>query len=188
MLTPRPRKITRVTAPRGWCRCSAESWLWDGRRTARSPVRSGCVELGSRDSSSNRCGARSDSRHLSRGARKPPSRVEQASEQPVRAPGFEPLLGPATSEPDVEVAELVEHSGAVEQRAAVDWIQLASSDVEHGSAGVRVEARTVLGNEGVGREPAQVDLGGAEQGELEVEQGDDVARPTGRSSARGRRG
>src|SRR4051812_21775726 len=40
-------------------------------------------------------------------------RVEQASEQPVRAPVFEPLLGPATGEPDVEVAELVEHRGAV---------------------------------------------------------------------------
>ncbi len=74
-------------------------------------------------------------------------RVEQASEQPVRAAVFEPLLGPAAGEPDVEVAELVEHSGAVEQRAAVDCIQLASSDVERGSAGVRVEARTVLGNE-----------------------------------------
>src|SRR2546423_4341572 len=105
-------------------------------------------------------------------------RVEQASEQPVRAPVFEPLLGPAAGEPDVEVAELVEHSGAVEQRAAVDWIQLASSDVERGSAGVRVEARTVLGNE-VGHEPAQVDLGGAAQGEIEVEQGGDVAVPQG---------
>src|SRR5256714_9054273 len=103
-------------------------------------------------------------------------RVEQASEQPVRAPVFEPLLGPAAGEPDVEVSELVEHRGAMEQRAAVDWIQLASSDVERGSAGVRVDARTVVGHE-VGHEPTQVDLGWAEQGELEVEQGDDVAVP-----------
>src|SRR5258708_1221223 len=90
-------------------------------------------------------------------------RVEQASEQPVRAPVLEPVLGPPAGEPDVEVAELVEHSGAVEQRAAADWIQLASSDVERGSAGVRVEARTVLGSEG-GHEPAQGDLGGDGQG------------------------
>src|SRR5206468_1374473 len=49
-------------------------------------------------------------------------RVEQAGEQPVRAPAFEPVLRPVAREPKLHIAELVEHRCAVEQRATVDWI------------------------------------------------------------------
>jgi hypothetical protein len=38
--------------------------------------------------------------------------LEQAGEQPVRAPVFEPAPGPVAAEPDLEIAELVEHRGA----------------------------------------------------------------------------
>src|ERR1700704_166578 len=101
--------------------------------------------------------------------------LEQAGEQPVRAPIFEPVLGPVAAEPDLEIAELVEHRGAQEQRATVDWIPLTSCDGERGRAGVVVGPLLVLGYEGLAHQPAQVDLDWAQHGELEVEEGDQLA-------------
>src|SRR5437763_16805175 len=55
-------------------------------------------------------------------------RVEQASEQPVRAPIFKPVPRPVAGEPQLDIAELVEHRCAVEQRATVDWIPVTRCD------------------------------------------------------------
>src|SRR5215471_4167131 len=64
--------------------------------------------------------------------------LEQAGEQPVRAPTCEPVVGPVAAEPDLEIAELVEHRGAQQQRATVDWIPFTSCDCERSRASVVV--------------------------------------------------
>jgi hypothetical protein len=103
-------------AHRGCCRGSAESRLWDGR-SHRAIAGSDWVcraRLEGFVLQSARCTL--DFSSPEQGCEEAAFRVEQASERPVRAPVFEPPLGPAAGEPDVEVAELVERSGAVEQR------------------------------------------------------------------------
>ena len=56
-------------------------------------------------------------------------------------------------------------------------IQLLCSDGDRGIARLRINAKSFFGHAGLADQSAQVDLDGTQYGELEVEEGDDVAVP-----------
>ena len=56
---------------------------------------------------------------------------------------------------------------------------MTSCDGKRGSTGIRVGPLPILGHEALAHQATQIDLPGAEEGELEVEEGDDLAVPQG---------
>src|SRR5262245_44375663 len=103
--TPAAAMAPSTTRSRSWRPCTSE----------QTPILTGGERRGTRDS-------------CQRGFEVAAVGLQQAGEQTVRAPIFESVRGPVAAEPDLEVAELVEHRGAQEQRATVDGITFTGCD------------------------------------------------------------
>lgn len=71
--------------------------------------------------------------------------VEQVREQAARAPVLDPPFGAAMAEPDIKVAKLAESRGAVDERATVHRIHVASGDLQRGCPCFRIDLLAFLG-------------------------------------------